>query len=698
MQLPPGFVLEGGPQQQAQTPTLPEGFVLDGPQRVPADQLWGDLPKTPGPAVNQRNTPLEAEVANVLAREAQSQDPRQAKNARVEQHIRRIEDESINPAADVFMQGLTYGLSDELGAALQKLRGAGNYEDLLDAERERLKRIKKDSPVLSTATEIAGAIANPISRTAWAAQAPTRMARLGKGAIEAGVLGGVYGFNQGEGGFENRATQGITSGVVSALFGGPLNAALPKASVPGAGQAAAQSADNLGVEVPRFVMSDNRGINALGQAARQIPILGGKIDDRLTTATTQLETAANKTAGDLAGVSGAPNRDTIGANARTSLQKGIDAADAKADAAYGALRGSINADAPVPVPNAVISTLDDIVKSRNAAGETGVSIDGLQKVVELVTRPEGATFNGLQRARSDLAKAIKFDRRNGGFNQGDLKKAYEALTDTMENVVRATAKGDPDRAAALLTQANQNFAKAVGETRDLSRFLSQGSDERIVDRIISYAAAGPGKGDLQKLGSLRSTMGSDEWNAIAGYSLNRMGLNQAGEFSSQILATNYGRMSEAGRNLLFGKAGTNTRQAVDDIFNVAKRLADSQKAANFSNSGRALLTGAGLVGAGYTVADPLNAAANALKLAAIGVPVVAFLSKPATAFSMARWSTAYERLVTQPTRATLNAFNVASRNLSNTIGSQFGVQNKVGELMRNLSGSVNATAEDQRGQ
>jgi len=678
--------------QQVNAPIDPTAWGAV-PVDVNFNEVWGDAPKALPPAQNQP-TQFAPEIDRILAREAPNN-----RSARVEQQIRRMEADGANPAADAIVQGLTYGLSDELGAALQALRGAGNYGDILDAERERINRAKQDNPITATALEVAGAIANPISRTAWAAQAPTRLARLGRGAAEAGILGGIYGFNQGEDGFENRLKQGATSGVVSAAVGGPLNAVLPKARPTGSTRADAQAAENLGVEVPTFVMSDNRGVNALGQAARQIPVLGGKIDDRLAAATEQLQGATNRVAGDLAGVSGAvPDRNTIGTAARRALEKGVDAADARADAAFNSLRGAINADAPVPVPNQALAVLDDIVAKRNAAGDTGVSIDGLQKVVELLTRPEGATFNGLQRARSDLAKAIKFDQRNGGFNQGDLKRAYEALTEAMENAVRMTAKSDPDRAVSQLAKANEGFAKTLGETRDITRFLSQGSDERIVDRIISYAAAGPGKGDLQKLGQLRAGMTQDEWNGIAGYTLHRMGLNQAGEFSPQIFATNFGRMSEQGRNLLFGKAGTQTRGALEDIAAVAKRLADSQKAANFSNTGRGVMTSLGLVGAGYSFSDPIGAVSNAIKLAAVGVPVVALLSRPATASSMARWSQAYERVIRQPTAATIKTFDQASRNLSNTVGSQLGIPQGADALFRQLQGAVRAPAEDQRGQ
>ena len=84
------------------------------------DQMWGNTSKVLPPAVNQP-TPLAPEINNILAREAPTN-----RGARVEQHIRRLDELKPDATADVAMQGITYGLSDELGAAIQALIGKGS--------------------------------------------------------------------------------------------------------------------------------------------------------------------------------------------------------------------------------------------------------------------------------------------------------------------------------------------------------------------------------------------------------------------------------------------------------------------------------------------------------------------------------------------------------------------------------------------
>lgn len=65
-------------------------------------------------------------------------------------------------AGSQFLQGLTFGFSDEAIAGLRSAMGQGKYEDLVKSEREALRKYGEEHPVIGTAAEIAGGVAPAI--------------------------------------------------------------------------------------------------------------------------------------------------------------------------------------------------------------------------------------------------------------------------------------------------------------------------------------------------------------------------------------------------------------------------------------------------------------------------------------------------------------------------------------------------------
>lgn len=120
------------------------------------------------------------------------------------------------------LQGLTFGSGDEIVARGASLLSGNEYEQELRAERDRLALGRSERPVASTVAEIGGALAVPgaaMARGKTAAQTAAKFA--GAGALG----GGVYGFNSGEGGLENR----LDDAGRGAAVGGLLGAATPLA-------------------------------------------------------------------------------------------------------------------------------------------------------------------------------------------------------------------------------------------------------------------------------------------------------------------------------------------------------------------------------------------------------------------------------------------------------------------------------------
>lgn len=666
------------------------------PRSVPVEQLWGNTPTPNAPASNQPTT-LAPEIDRLLAQEAQSSDPKNAKTARVEQHIRRMEGEGANPSADVFMQGLTYGLSDELGAALQTLRGVGNYSDILDAERERLSRTKKDSPVLSTATEIAGAVANPVSRVAWAAQAPTRLARFGRGALEGGALSALYGFNQGEGGLANRATDAATAFVVGAPVGGAINAALP--AVRGAvtqtpGSQVAEAAERIGVNLPRAVTSDNRATQQIGKAATNIPVAGLPLRHASEKAIGELDQAAMNVQRGY----GNSNPAQAGDVAKTGLERFIGKTTKdKAKVLYDKVDNLV--DDTIRTPLASTQRIsNDILARRANAGITQES-DAVRRISDAISRPQGLNYTGVKDLRSWIGETLDSGILPADLSKAELKQIYGALTNDLKASV-ANAGGT--KAQAAWNRAN-TYYDAVSKRREaLMRIVGAKSDEGVFDRILG-AAGSTGRADQTLLAQVRRSLPSDEWNEVASAVIARMGRDPSfvttpgnavtkSGFSPERFMTAYGKLSPAGKTLLFRSTGqTQLAGALDDIATVSQRFKQLNTYANPSGTGQQLTGVAGLTA---LITEPMTT----LSVAIPATVMSALLARPQSARSIARWSNAYYNAVAKPTRATLQGLQQANRTFADDIGRQLGVPQHAEALFKQLNSVVGASAEDQRGQ
>lgn len=661
---------------------------------VPAEQIWGNTPTPEAKASNQPTT-LAPEIDRLLAQEAQSNDPKNAKTARVEQQIRRMEGEGANGTADHFMQGLTYGLSDELGAALQTLRGVGNYSDILDAERERLSRVKKDNPILSTVAEIAGAVANPISRVAWAAQAPTRLARLGRGALEGGALSALYGFNQGEGGLANRATDAATAFAVGAPVGGAVNALLP--AVRGAvtqtpGSQVAEAAERIGVNLPRAVTSDNRATQQIGKAVTNIPIAGLPLRNASERAIGELDQAAMNVQRGY----GNSNPAQAGDIAKTGLERFIGKTTKdKATALYDAVDNLVDNTITTPLVNTQ-RLASDILARRANAGISQES-DAVRRISDAISRPQGLNYSGVKDLRSWIGETLDSGILPADLSKAELKQIYGALTNDLRASV-ANAGGT--KAQAAWNRAN-TYYDAVSKRREaLMRIVGAKSDEGVFDRILS-AAGSTGRADQTLLAQVRRSLPADEWNEVASAVISRIGRDPSfvttpgaavtkSGFSPDRFVTDYGKLSPAGKTLLFRSTGqSHLASALDDLATISQRFKQLNTFANPSGTGQQLtniLGGAGLI------ADPVTTIGTIVG----GSVMSGLLARPQSARSIVKWSNAYYNAVARPTRATLQALQQANRTFADDIGKQLGAPQHAEALFKQLNGVIGATAEDQR--
>jgi len=216
--------------------TTPDGrkFRVEGETREGAlaalQQMLSQQPAQPqGPVAATSDTPALANMdaalssadpsaANVLA--AFGAQPDAARTAELSD-IARGDFSVPHQMARAGFQGLTFGFGDEAMARASAAIDGQDYDAEIARERAMLDNFREDRPALAYGSEIAGLLANPLSRVGIGQGSLARQAvQSGK---MGGLLGGLYGIGTAEGGPVQRAVGAIDD----ALIGGGVGLALP---------------------------------------------------------------------------------------------------------------------------------------------------------------------------------------------------------------------------------------------------------------------------------------------------------------------------------------------------------------------------------------------------------------------------------------------------------------------------------------
>jgi hypothetical protein len=468
-------------------------------------------------------------------------------------------------------------------------------------------------------------------------------------------------------------------------------AARRMATPPPAANRVVEAADELGLPTPRALTTESTALRSGAQTARNIPGAGEAMDDAIDAFRVGLGEKAERV-GAMASSGGAlKDRAAIGAGIRTSVLDKIDNLETDADSAYKLLRSAINPDKPVDVTAKVAPLLDKIMARRAAAAEPEL-VGYLTTAADLLTRPGGVTFNGLQRMRSQLGKAIDWDAARGGMSVGDLKQLYGATTDALDAAARLSSKNKSRaaRASNLLKAADRRYAETAQTTAQLSRMFGDAvPDEKIVDKILTMASDKAG-GNIRQLRSLKGTIGQANFSDMAGYLIDRMGRNNAGEFSGAIFASSLEKMAPAARREIF--SDPKIARAVDNIAELSNAWKRSDVFSNKSQTART----SGALGLGAALwADPFTAIAGALGARMF----TKVMSTPETAQSLGQWAKNTAKLQSGLEKGTIGstrAFEKMSKVYAGRIGAEMGVP--ANDVARALIGSVKSAAEGEQQQ
>ena len=335
-------------------------------------------------------------------------------------------------------------------------------------------------------------------------------------------------------------------------------------------------------------------------------------------------------------------------------------------------------------------------------GTTSRLYDQLMKATgnnpELAQSIQGAIWDTLSSSKNAAADIREFVHKSGRdlaekvFPQGsrelmlrhaDMLDQGQAARDTVAEVAKNTRPG--------------NVAVEKGPMQQLAKRVIGGKvdkPEALWKTIEGYTKEG---GDVRALAGLVRQLPADMKGDIAGAVVRGLGQNQSGQFSLDLFARDWGKVTPQAKAVLFGNAGAHLK-ALDDLAVIAQRLKDVKgKYGNPSGTAQttafhqlaAVLTGA--VSGHFAPGTTLAAAGTAIG-GNIGARV---LASPASAASIAKYAQALERQAKSPSPMSQALVSMTERNLVNTIKT-LGATRSLPQSPRLLQGPVPAGAQNEQ--
>jgi hypothetical protein len=283
-----------------------------------------------------------------------------------------------NPYQEALMQGLTFGLSDEINAAARSLAGRNGYDVNLAAAREAQDRSRAESPVGTGAAEFLGSMLSaPLIPAMRLTQGAGIAGRAVNAAATGAVGGAAYGFGTGEG-MGDRASRAAGGALVGGALGG---AAVPVVEGVVAGARAAAN---------RLAGPFRGAINTDQEAARRIA--GAFMADNIDPAQAQQVLQSSRATGAPVAV-GDTGGETVRALARSSANTSPPARDALISLTQP--RFEAQGD----------RTVDAIRRATGAAGDVSGYREGLQDAARRANKPayDRAYAQGRQVWNNELA-------------------------------------------------------------------------------------------------------------------------------------------------------------------------------------------------------------------------------------------------------------------------------------------------------
>lgn len=425
----------------------------------------------------------------------------------------------------------------------------------------------------------AGAGAGAVSGLGTGVTAEERLGEAGKQAIFGGVGGSLF------------------PAVGAAVRGRPLTAA-------------EEAAERLGIDLPGYIGSESRIQKGLATAAGSVPIGGARIPQSAEKAITQMgEVAGNL----LPSVS----REEAGETAKDALVNWVKNRSTRAvEKAYDAVDRYVDNSKKTALVNTA-NTIQSLGRKRLEATLPEES-SAIKMVLDGATNPQGLNYSGIKRLRSEIGEKLKEGILPADLSRAELKNIYGALTEDLREAVKNAGSSQGLRA---FERANNLYRDVSAKRKQLTKIVGLAGDvapEAVFNRLVTMASEKAG--NLGRLKQARSSMSPDQWEDVTSGILSTIGRNPEGGFSPERFITGYYKMSDAGRDAIFGPAGNPLRQSLDDLLQVSGKFKELGKFTNTSKTAN-VLAGISLL------AEPFSAMGTA-----VSANIIArILSRPRTA-------------------------------------------------------------------
>jgi hypothetical protein len=455
-----------------------------------------------------------------------------------------------------------------------------------------------------------------------------------------------------------------------------------------AGERAAQTSIRLGEPLPRGVVSDRPWLQRTTAHAQAVPILGSRISHGVERTA---EAAGEHVEGIAGGLTqGSRDRAVADTVVRPGLEAAVEANRQTADALYRGVRGLIDQDAHFTMPRTQ-ATLDAIAATRRAAGHENPEA-GLGQFRNV---SEGATFNGAHRARADAREAGNALTPHPGYNAADYNRLTRAMTADLRSMVQVAATDQTPAGQRAAVNAFNEAERAFGPIAEANRrlnALARAPGETAISKLLN--AAKEKGGDVRLLAELERNMPPDAFHHLGGQLLFELGHSpRTGEFSLAQFVTNWDKLSERGRDILFSPQH---RTDLEEIFQMGQHIKGALKESSTSHSATPLVAFEMLKELGAFIGDVYHGgggiytAGAAATTAGIGA-VTHWLGNPVQARAISNWTRAYRAATLgAPTPARIAALKIASRNLAHNLNIP------VEDVMRTMQKHTPAAADEQQ--
>ena len=581
----------------------------------------------------------------------------------------------------------TFGLADRLASIM----GPGSYSDNLKKERETNAFDRQNNFAASVVGDLGGAAAGfgmlPAKLTAITA--PTLAGRMAQGAGQGAILGGAQAGGQSTAeDFSGQVSDAVKGAAIGGVLGGGIGAltkARPATGEPppapmAAGNpntAAVEAAQRAGIDLPAIAATESRPVQQVGQYLADMPYIGTPIQQARETALQQSQQRLAQIAAGMGKSDGvAAGEGVQGAITRYAKET----LPAQQKEAYGAIP-ALKSEMTMPLGETQGAVANMMATRMKAAlPSTGGAID---LVTPAITRPGGLTPEGIQSLRRAVGEKAKNAGLNSTMSEAELKQLYGSLSGDYRTAVERA--GGQQSVKAL--QAADLLTKKGKQRIDSLEGLTRGniSAENVTQRLSNMALEG-GRGNIKKLLDIKRVANPEEWGNVSASVLEHLGKSgRTGDFSPAYLVSNWDKMSHAGKRALFGGEPAHL-QSINDIVTVARALQNLEKNSNKSRSGVvATISG--------TTAGLMTAPITTLATVLGGRAVASALAKPVTAQSLASYSRAYEKFVSNPTAITLGGVTRRAGVMSELFAKELGIPaNDVG---RATIGHLRAVAESE---